>query len=109
MAIINGQLGDQDLATIVSVAAGANPIRITNEWWYNTDSSSAIGIDLHIVKSGQSASVTNQIADTVGTELAANSTIELDIKNLILGPGDSIQALAGTASKISYTIATESV
>jgi len=104
MAITQGQLSATATA-ILTVAAGAKPQVVTNDWWYNTDSANAYGIDAFVVKAGGTAAETNQIADTVGTELAANSTVELDIKGLRLDVGDAIYAKGAAADTITYTLA----
>jgi len=106
MAIEQGQLSATATA-IVTVSAGQNPKIVTNDWWYNTDASSAYGIDVHIVKSGGAYGTTNQIADIVGTSIAANSTVELGMKDIRLDVGDSIVAKSDLANTITYTIATK--
>ena len=104
MAITQGQLSATATA-ILTVAAGAKPQLVTNDWWYNTDAATAYGIDVHVVKAGGTAAATNQIAQNTGVSISAYSSSELDIKGLRLDVGDAIYAKSTTANIITYTIA----
>jgi len=79
---------------------------ITFASFTNTDSANNIALDLHVVPSGDSASVNNQIAANI--EVTAEDTYQIysGAEKLLLENGDVLYALANAntvSCVISYT------
>lgn len=98
------QLTDS-LATYYTAPSGIYPKDITFDF-YNSDTSNAIGITLHLVPAGDTASATNQLFSETspgGLILAPNEWRSVPIDQA-LDPSDFIQAKASITAKVAFHI-----
>jgi hypothetical protein len=86
-------------ATAVYTSSGSSAI--TTMYLMNDDAS-AVTVQVHIVKSGDTAASTNKIKKDL--IIAAADTYILDTERLILENGDSLQVSASTGSVIQATV-----
>lgn len=69
----------------------------------NNQSAGVVTFTVHVVPSGDSATASNQVVSAIPLA-AGESMIIGNLLNQVLGPGDSIQALASAATSINVLL-----
>ena len=98
----NGAVGTS--ATTVYTSSGTTAITCM---FFMNDNASARTLDVHVVKSGASATASNKIVKALSVDGGDTYVINLEI--LVLSNGDTIQALASVGSSIYATISSVTI
>ena len=102
IAIYNGQLAGS-VATVYTVPANRRLV-VTRATLLNTTSTDRT-VDIHKVPSGGSADATNQILDAKVCEADMTEPyIVTGLEKAVLGPGDTIDAGADSATAVTLVI-----
>ena len=67
---------------------------------FNNVSGTSASFTLYVVPTGGTAGASNQVISSVTVQNGSEPYIAAELGNLVLNPGDTIQALASTASAI---------
>ena len=102
MAISQATVG----ATATTVYTSTNTTAITCMFFMN-DNASARTLDVHVVKSGDSAVTANKIVKAITVDPA--DTYVINIEKLVLDNGDTIQCVASVDSSIEATISSVAI
>lgn len=102
MAISQATVG----ATATTVYTSTNTTAITCMFFMN-DNAAARTLDVHVVKSGDSAATANKIVKAITVDPA--DTYVINIEKLVLDNGDTIQCVASAASSIEATISSVAI
>lgn len=89
--------------TMTTVYTSTNNTALTSITFTNTHSAT-VSIDIHVVPNGSSASNTNIIVKTLDIDTTDTYFLYSGSEKLLLSNGDTIQAVANTASSINSVI-----
>lgn len=95
-------IAQQTLGTGATTLYTSSGVTATTAIYFMNDSVSAVTIQIHIVKNGDTASASNKIVKDLS--VSAADTYVIDIERLILENGDTIQASASTGAVVHATI-----
>ena len=102
MAISQATVG----TSATTVYTSTNTTAITCMFFMN-DNAASRTLDVHVVKSGGSAAVTNKIIKTITIDPA--DTYVINIEKLVLENGDTIQCVASAVSSVYATISSVAI
>jgi hypothetical protein len=102
MAIAHATIGTG--ATTVYTSSGESAVTAI---FFMNDNAGARTLNLHIVKSGDTAATTNQIIKAISIDPA--DTYVINIEKIILATGDTIQASASAGASIQATLSYVSI
>ena len=94
--------------TMTTVYTSTNNTALTSITFTNTHSAT-VSIDIHVVPNGSSASNTNIIVKTLDIDTTDTYFLYSGSEKLLLSNGDTIQAVANTASSINAVVSFVSV
>ena len=94
--------------TITTVYTSTNNTALTSITFTNTNSVT-VNIDIHVVPNGSTASNTNVVVKTLNIDTTDTYFLYSGSEKLLLSNGDTIQAVANTASSINSVISYVSV
>tara|TARA_Y100000816_G_C25924703_1_gene482224 strand:+ start:426 stop:740 length:315 start_codon:yes stop_codon:yes gene_type:complete len=94
--------------TMTTIYTSTNNTALTSITFTNTHSAT-VSIDIHIVPNGSTASNTNLIVKTLDIDTTDTYFLYSGSEKLLLSNGDTIQAIANTASSINSVISHVSV
>ena len=89
--------------TMTTVYTSTNNTALTSITFTNTHSAT-VAVDIHVVPNGSSASNTNVIVKTLNIDTTDTYFLYSGSEKLLLSNGDTIQAVANTASSINSVI-----
>ncbi len=89
-----------------TVYTSTNTTAITCMFFMN-DNASSRTLDVHVVKNGDSAAVTNKIVKTITVDPA--DTYVINIEKLVLDNGDTIQCVASAGSSVYATVSSVAI
>jgi hypothetical protein len=82
--------------------AALNWVRIANATLTNT-SGAAVTVSMSLVKTGGTAGASNRVLSAYSLQ-PGDSTVVVELVGHMLGPGDFISAVAGTASAVAFLL-----
>ena len=91
-------------ATTVYTSSGTTAITCM---FFMNDNAAARTLDIHVVQSGGSATVTNKIIKTITIDPA--DTYVINLEKLVLSDGDTVQCLASAGSSIYATVSSVTI
>ena len=94
--------------TMTTIYTSTNNTALTSITFTNTHSAT-VSIDIHVVPNGSTASNTNVIVKTLDIDTTDTYFLYSGSEKLLLSNGDTIQAIANTASSINSVISHVSV
>lgn len=89
--------------TMTTIYTSTNNTALTSITFTNTHSAT-VSIDIHVVPNGSTASNTNLIVKTLDIDTTDTYFLYSGSEKLLLSNGDTIQAVANTASSINSVI-----
>ena len=91
-------------ATTIYTSSGTTAITCM---FFMNDNASARTLDIHVVQSGGSATVTNKIIKTITIDPA--DTYVINLEKLVLSDGDTVQCIASAVSSIYATVSSVTI
>ena len=104
MAIATTDVAD----SMTTVYTSTNNTAVTSITFTNTHSGT-VSVDIHVVPNGDTASNTNVIVKTLSIDTTDTYFLYSGSEKLLLSNGDTIQAVANTASSINAVVSFVSV
>ena len=104
MAIAVADVAD----SITTVYTSTNNTALTSITFCNTHSAT-VSIDIHVVPNGSTASDTNVVVKTLNIDTTDTYFLYSGSEKLLLSNGDTLQAVANTASSINAVVSYVSV
>ena len=75
--------------------------------FFMNENASARTLDLHVVKSGDTAGVTNKIVKQISID--GGDTYVINLEKIVLDNGDTMQAIASNASSVYATVSSVAI
>lgn len=94
--------------TMTTIYTSTNNTALTSITFTNTNSIT-VSVDIHVVPNGSTASNTNVIVKTLNIDTTDTYFLYSGSEKLLLSNGDTIQAIANTASSINSIVSHVSV
>lgn len=104
MAIAVADVAD----SMTTVYTSTNNTALTSITFCNTHSAT-VAVDIHVVPNGSTASNTNVIVKTLNIDTTDTYFLYSGSEKLLLSNGDTLQAVANTASSINSVVSYVSV
>ena len=104
MAIAVADVAD----SMTTVYTSTNNTALTSITFTNTHSAT-VAVDIHVVPNGSTASNTNVIVKTLNIDTTDTYFLYSGSEKLLLSNGDTLQAIANTASSINSVVSFVSV
>ena len=94
--------------TMTTLYTSTNNTALTSITFTNTHSAT-VAVDIHVVPNGSTASNTNVIVKTLNIDTTDTYFLYSGSEKLLLSNGDTLQAVANTASSINAVVSFVSV